>query len=84
MPRPRGPHSRDASVPLCVRVPKALADRIFAAAGAEKGSELAEYLRNALRKVTGTKLDFAAGYEEGKAKGWAEANQRFREAMKGS
>lgn len=82
MPRPRGLHGRADSTTLAVRVPNALLDRIHSAAGAEGGQVLAEWHRNALRRATSVPIDYEAGYEEGKAAGWTEANDRFRAALK--
>lgn len=84
MPRRRGPHSADASTAVAVRLPADLARAVFAAAGADGGPELAEYLRNTLRRAVGWPLDFTAGYAEGRAAGWAEANARLRAALKGA
>jgi len=81
MPRPRGPHSADSSQTVCVRLPHALAGAVFRAAGADGGSSLAEYMRNVFRVAVRVPLDYDAGYEEGKAQGWTEANDRFKKAL---
>jgi hypothetical protein len=65
-----------------VRVPHALAAMVFRSAGADGGSALSEYLRNIIRHAQRVPLDFDAGYEEGKMKGWTEANDRFKTALK--
>lgn len=83
MPRPRGLHGRNESTALAVRVPDALLARIHRAAGATGGSQLAEWHRNVLRRSVGVPLDYDAGYEEGKAQGWAEAQARMTTALRG-
>jgi hypothetical protein len=84
MPRPRGPHGRDESTALAVRVPDDLLHRIHMASGATHGPPLAEWCRNVFRRAVGVPLDYAAGYEEGKAAGWTEAQARLRAAIKGA
>ncbi len=84
MPRPRGPHGRDGSVAIAIRVAHELHARMQDAAGAEKGRDFAEWHRNALRRAVGIPLDYNAGYEEGKAAGWADAQERLRAALKGA
>jgi len=84
VPRKRGPHSSDASVPVAVRLPNDMASAVFGAAGATGGPSLSEWLRNVIRRALGRRLDYDAGYEEGKAAGWADANARFRAALKES
>lgn len=84
MPRPRGPHGKEVSTPICVRLPNDVATALFNAAGATGGSQLAEYHRNLIRRQLKIPLDYKAGYEEGKAQGWTEASERLREALKGS
>ena len=80
---------------LAVRVPIALARDLYNAAGLELsfdaknkpasgGSRLAEHLRNVLRTSLGIPLDYDAGFEEGKAAGWADAQARLRNALKGA
>lgn len=76
--------SADSSIVLAVRVPIALARQVHADAGADRGPLLAEHLRNRLRQSVGVSIDFAAGYEEGKMQGWADANESFRKALKGA
>ena len=83
MPRPRGIHGRNESTALAVRVPNPLLARIHHAAGATSGSQLAEWHRNVLRRSVGVPLDYDAGYEEGKAQGWAEAQERMTTALRG-
>lgn len=84
MPRPRGPHGANDSTAIAVRVPDDLLRRIQHAAGAASGSELAEWHRNVLRRAVGVKLTYDIGYEEGKMAGWADAQARLREALKGA
>ncbi len=84
MPRPRGQHSGDISTAIAVRVPNRLHERMRQAAGADGGPAFAEWHRNVLRVAVGVQLDYKAGYEEGKAAGWADASERFREAIKSS
>ena len=84
MPRPRGPHGAADSTALAVRVPDELLFKIHRAAGATGGPALAEWHRNVLRHAVGVKLTYAVGYEEGKAAGWADAQARLREALKGA
>ena len=45
---------------------------------------LAEWMRNALRQALSKPLSRGAGYAEGHSAGWAEANRKFREALKRS
>lgn len=82
MPRPRGPHGKDDSKPLAVRLSHDLRDRVLAAAGTTGGPELSEWVRNVLRRAVRLPLSYEVGYEEGKAAGWADANERFRAALK--
>src|SRR5262249_53669138 len=84
MPRPRGPHGARESTVIAVRVPDAVLQRIYAAAGATSGPQLAEWHRNALRRAVSVPLDYKAGYEEGKAAGWTDAQERLRAALKGA
>lgn len=84
MPRPRGPHGADDSTAVAVRVPNDLLLRMHRSAGATSGSQLAEWHRNVLRRSVGVKLTYDVGYEEGKAAGWADAQARLREALKGA
>ena len=84
MPRPRGPHGVNNSLVLAVRVPRHLADKVHNKAAASRGPELAEFLRNLIRQGVGVPLDFQAGFEEGKMQGWAEANENFRAALRGT
>lgn len=67
-----------------MRLPNKLAVALFQAAGADRGPAFAEHVRNVIRRSVGVPLGFEAGYEEGKMQGWAEANQRLRDAMKGA
>jgi len=67
-----------------VRVPDDLLRRIHHTAGATGGAELAEWHRNVLRRAVGVKLTYEVGYEEGKMAGWADAQARLREALKGA
>jgi hypothetical protein len=83
MPRPRGKHGRDASTAIAIRVPDDLLELLRQAAGADGGSAFAEWFRNVLRRQVNIPIDYEAGYEEGKAAGWADAQERFRAAMKG-
>lgn len=83
-PRPRGPHGRAQSTAVAVRVPNQLHALMQDAAGAEKGPQMAEWHRNVLRRAVRIRLDYDAGYEEGKAAGWADAQERLRAALKGA
>lgn len=83
MPRPRGPHGAADSTAIAIRVPDDLLHRIHQAAGATGGPDLAEWHRNVLRRAVGVKLTYEVGYDEGRAAGWAHAQARLREAMKG-
>jgi len=80
MPRPRGPHGRNDSTTVAVRVPNTLFARMQAAGG----NSLAEWHRNVLRRACSVPLDYDAGYHEGRAAGWAEAQARLRDALKGA
>jgi len=82
-PRPRGPHGREQSTAIAVRVPNQLHALMQEAAGAEKGPQMAEWLRNVLRRAVHIPLDYAAGYEEGKMQGWADAQGSMKVALKG-
>lgn len=84
MPRPRGPQSADSSIVIATRFPHVLAENVFENAGARSGSQLAEWIRNVMRRAVRVPLDYDAGYEEGKAAGWANAQERFRAAIKGA
>jgi len=84
MPRPRGPHGEENSKAIAVRLDLGLLARVQRAAGATSGQQLAEWHRNVLRRAVGVPLDYEAGYAEGKAAGWAEANERLRRALKGA
>ena len=75
--RTRAPHQI-----VSARVTNPQRRRTFDRRGADGGPALAEYLRNVIRRAVGAPLDFAAGYAEGKARGWTEANERFRGAIK--
>jgi hypothetical protein len=88
MPRPRGgSHNKRNSTVLGVRLPNEEATAIYAAAGADHGSLLAEWLRLAIAQALRKGVELGAGgaqmagYEEGKAQGWAHANKVFREAL---
>jgi hypothetical protein len=86
MARPRGgPHNERDSIVLGVRVPNELAEKIYTAAGAREGSQLAEWMRRALQaalgKAAGSSPAIVQGYEEGKRQGWSHANKLFREAL---
>jgi hypothetical protein len=83
MPRPRGPHSDNVSKAVAVRLPLELLGRMHAAAGADSGSQLAEWMRNVIRRAVHVPLDYKAGYEEGKMQGWAEAQGSMKTALKG-
>lgn len=82
MPRPRGPHGKENSTVVAIRVPKSLHELMVDRAGGPEA--LTEWHRNVLRAACRVPLDFRAGYEEGKMQGWAEASAKFREAMKGA
>lgn len=84
MPRPRGPHGRDESTVVAVRVPNGLLQHMRRAAGAPNGQQFAEWHRNVLRQMVRVPINYEAGYEEGKAAGWAEAQARFRDALRGA
>jgi hypothetical protein len=83
MPRPRGPHGANDSTAIAVRVPDDLLVRMHHSAGASSGPAFAEWHRNVLRRAVGLKLTYDVGYEEGRAAGWADAQERLRAAMKG-
>ncbi len=83
MPRPRGPHGREHSTAVAVRVPNQLLALMQQAAGAERGPQMAEWLRNVFRRAVRVPLDYEAGYEEGKMQGWADAQGGMRTALKG-
>lgn len=80
MPRPRGPHGRNDSAVIAIRVPLALRESIMEACGGQQ--DFAQWARNVLRRACGIPLDHDAGYQEGYSAGWADANRRFREGMK--
>jgi hypothetical protein len=87
MARQRGGHHNERnSTVLGVRLPNEEAADIYAAAGADHGSPLAEWLRTAIRQAL-RKGPLAAGsataegFAEGKRQGWAHANKVFREAL---
>jgi hypothetical protein len=73
---------------LSVRVPDAVAEAVYTAAGSQDGSALAEWLRLAVMQALrggsplGRGAATAAGYEEGKRQGWAAGNAALREALK--
>lgn len=67
-----------------MRVPNSLLALMQQAAGAPGGQALAEWHRNVLRRAVRIRLDYDAGYEEGKAAGWADAQERLRAALKGA
>lgn len=77
MPRQKAPS--DTTV-LAVRVPNELAAAVVLAARGRAG--FAEWARNVFRQALGRPLKYDAGYEEGKAAGWAASNERFREALR--
>jgi hypothetical protein len=82
-----GSYTERDSVVLGFRIPLTVAEDIYRAAGADKGSALAEWLRLAVQQALhrgmplGRGGALAAGYEEGKRQGWAHANTIFREAL---
>ena len=80
--KPGGLHGANVSRVLAVRVPNDLADAALDRCGGQEN--LAEWLRNMIRQACRVPLNFEAGYEEGKMKGWADASARFRDAMKGA
>jgi len=80
MPRPRGPHGRNASAVVAIRIPLALRESVLEACGGQQ--DFAQWARNVFRQACRIPLDREAGYQEGYAAGWAEANRRFREAVK--
>lgn len=65
-----------------VRLPHETWEQVDQAAGGTEN--WSEWIRNLIRTGLATPLDYQAGYEEGRAAGWADANQRFRAAMKRS
>jgi hypothetical protein len=71
--------SRGRSTPRAVRLPEALDDAVMAACGGPE--EFSEWARNVFRRAVGVPLNREAGYEEGKMKGWADANAQFRKAI---
>ena len=89
MPRPPGPNNKRDSLPLAVRVPLELYDRIVAACGGEEAftANFPAWARRAFSAAVGAprggNLGDAqlSGFEEGRRQGWAHANQVFREAL---
>jgi hypothetical protein len=67
------------STPRAVRLPNDLDDAVMSACGGP--AEFSEWARNVFRRAVGHKLDFAAGYHEGKMKGWSDASTEFKAAM---
>jgi len=82
MARPKGGlyNVRD-STPIALRVPNELLAQAHERCGGK--AALTEWLRNHLRIACAIPLDFDAGYYEGRAAGWAEANKQFRSRMAG-
>ncbi len=80
MPRPRGPHGRNDSTVLAVRVPLHLKEAILQDCGGQQ--EFAQWARNHFRQACRIPLDREVGYDEGYSAGWADANKRFRDAVK--
>ena len=68
------------TVVLAVRVPRELADAALGRCGGQ--GALSEWLRNQIRVACGRVLDKDVGYDEGYRAGWADANARFRAAVK--
>lgn len=79
-----GPLGEDESTTISVRVPRALADAINDAAGA---NNIADWARNLFKRATsyGTQLGAAMGpgfeHAEGWRAGWDAANRQFRRAL---
>jgi len=71
--------SRGVSTPRAVRLPADLDDAVMNTCGGP--GEFAEWARNVFRRAVGRKLDFTAGYQEGRMKGWAEASAEFKAAI---
>jgi hypothetical protein len=71
--------SANRSTPRAVRLPESLDDAVMAACGGQDG--FAEWARNVFRRAVGHPLNVDAGYEEGKMRGWADANEAFRKAI---
>jgi hypothetical protein len=71
--------SRGISTPRAVRLPNDLDDAVMAACGGPE--EFGEWARNVFRVAVGRKLNFEAGYKEGRMKGWSEASTEFKAAI---
>ncbi len=71
--------SAATSTPRAVRLPQTLDDAVMAACGGQEN--FAEWARNVFRRQVGFKLNYDAGYAEGKAKGWSDASREFKAAM---
>jgi hypothetical protein len=71
--------SANRSTARAVRLPETLDDAVMSACGGQAG--FAEWARNVFRRAVGIPLNTEAGYEEGKMRGWAEANEAFRKAI---
>lgn len=70
-----------ASTVLSLRLPDDLAEAIDAAAADAGATSTSEWARNALRDAVGQPLGIDAGYREGFAAGWSDANDRIRLAL---
>lgn len=82
MARPRGGlFTAEGTEMVSVRTPKDLVAAIDRAAGPGRGARVS-WCRNVFRAAVGRPLDFEAGYQEGFARGWADANARFRKGMR--
>jgi hypothetical protein len=72
--------SRGVSTPRAVRLPDDLDTAVIAACGGDP-KDFGEWARNVFRRAVGRPLNYEAGYQEGKMKGWSEANEKFRAAV---
>lgn len=70
------------SVPIALRITNELLREIERVVAETPGMRFNEWWRNVIRQEVGVPIDYKAGYEEGKAAGWTEAQARFRAAMK--
>jgi len=65
---------------VAVLLPPELHAAVIEAAGRE-GLPLSEWLRAAVRRAVGRRLDFSEGYAEGKSAAWSDVNGKIRRAL---
>ncbi len=82
MPRRPGSFSRAGSTVIAVRVPNDLAEAAYARCGGKES--FAQWMRDVIRYACSKPLDRDAGYQEGFAAGWSDANRKFRSALQGA